>query len=616
MKTKSILFAALCAGLLGFTSCEDMLTTESTIVMFENDNELNESTDTVYSVLGILQKIQKIADRTVLFGELRGDLTSLNDLASSDLQEISSFTVTNENKYNNPIDYYAVINNCNYYLAHADTAYKKNNDYIFRKEYGVVLSYRAWAYLKLAEAYGKVPFITEPLTNGAKADPALYDLLDIREIARKLIPDLIPFVDVDMPNYGQIDTFEDSQYFFIPVRIMLGELCLWAGEGYYEMAASYLHDYLYRVGNYVTTGYDGIWWTGSRFVSYQDGYSPLFGANSSQQQITFIPMEDEYYDGVTSELDDLFNSTKDNYYFYKATASPAIRELSAAQKCIYYDGMEKEIYYVNPDEMTNDLMRGDLRLFSVLSVDNDITDEKLSSNYNTEKQTLKKINATKICIFRKDLVYLRLAEALNYAGFPESAFAVLKYGLSNQWWEMRDDYISKEEKAKASAKGFINFPYNGPGDGFYPYVYLSATGSVSSNSNTFGIHSRGCGLAEMDTTYVLNCHPDTLSDRYFNMSEGEKVAYLDSVRAEQQIEVEKLLIDELALETAFEGNRFGDLIRFSMHRGERMGCYSDNQFLADRVAARNGSEKIDGSLQLKLKGDGTSYNQAWYLPLP
>ena len=57
-----------------FTSCSDMLDTDSELVQFQEDNTLNHPTDSVYSVMGIVNRMQLIADRTVLLGEMRGDL--------------------------------------------------------------------------------------------------------------------------------------------------------------------------------------------------------------------------------------------------------------------------------------------------------------------------------------------------------------------------------------------------------------------------------------------------------------------------------------------------------------------------------------------------------------
>ena len=106
------------------TSCEDMLRTESKVVMYDDENTLSGVTDTVYSVMGIINKIQKIADRTILLGEVRGDLVEPTDHINADLLAIANFDrITEDNRYNSIVDYYSIINNCNFFLAHADTNY-------------------------------------------------------------------------------------------------------------------------------------------------------------------------------------------------------------------------------------------------------------------------------------------------------------------------------------------------------------------------------------------------------------------------------------------------------------------------------------------------------------
>ena len=145
------------------SSCSDMLDTSSELVEFEKDNTLNHTTDSVYSVLGIINTIQTIADRTVLLGEVRGDLVITTDAASADLKRLSAFDFSQDNKYNRVSDYYAVINNCNYFLHHVDTTLERRGRKIFEREYAVVKTYRAWAYLQLAMAYGRVPLVTEPM---------------------------------------------------------------------------------------------------------------------------------------------------------------------------------------------------------------------------------------------------------------------------------------------------------------------------------------------------------------------------------------------------------------------------------------------------------------------
>ena len=154
--------------LLPMTSCEDFLNTESS---YFSDSTLDNPSDTLYSVVGIINKLQSLSDRTILLGELRGDLSDVTDGANADLLEIAMFNVSDNNQYNAPHDYYAVINNCNYYLANVDIEMKNNrNEYVFLKEYAVVKAYRAWTYLQLALNYGKVPLVTEPILTQEQAD--------------------------------------------------------------------------------------------------------------------------------------------------------------------------------------------------------------------------------------------------------------------------------------------------------------------------------------------------------------------------------------------------------------------------------------------------------------
>ena len=102
-----VLALAFGAG-AAFTSCVD---TDSSLVDF--NPQLNSPNDTVFSLLGIMNKMQVVADRTIILGEMRGELSSATEAATTDLKELADFTATAENRYNAPEDYYAVIQNCN-----------------------------------------------------------------------------------------------------------------------------------------------------------------------------------------------------------------------------------------------------------------------------------------------------------------------------------------------------------------------------------------------------------------------------------------------------------------------------------------------------------------------
>jgi len=627
MKLKNILVPALAAVMtVGVTSCEDLLKVESRVVMYEDQNTLDYATDTVYSVMGIVNKIQKIADRTVILNEVRGDLVSVSDHASQSLRDIYNFGLSNlqaDNEYDNPVDFYAVINNCNYFLANADTAYVRNHENVFLKEYIAVLSFRAWTYLQMAQAYGKVYFVDQPILSGDMADASNYELLDIKSLAEKLALDFEDrFLDYESPAYGSLgggttgagaqSESHNATDLFIPVRVILGDLYLWSEQ--YAKAAKMYQEYLIYSQQERPTTTAGVLWFSSDFIYLgDDNYSGTFGKNMTP--ITYIPMEADDYNGIVSELPNIFNSTEDNDYWFQLTYSPALAGLSARQNFCYHDinlrtGYEMPMYVEDKMNQENILLRGDLRLQSVLTT----KVEKNTSegvNLNSNRQTLAKVYAEKISIYRNDVIYLRLAEALNRCGLPQTAFAILKSGLCYE--SLSDGSIDSSELTLATSLGINigSFSYFDAGymraasttrtfDGL-SYTSIYSTYYEPNTYNTIGIHSRGSGDAAIDTTYVI----------------PSLATMQDSIRF-----VEERIVDEMALETSFEGYRFGDLMRVSMHRAQDAGCagyggYADNAFLASKVAARESvdPEEMDQALYTKLLGDGTSFNANWFLKI-
>ncbi|MDE7089503.1 MAG: hypothetical protein K2O54_05240, partial [Prevotella sp.] len=85
-RNKFFIYILAAAALL--TGCSDMLETDSELVEYEKNNTLNHPTDSVYSVMGIVNTMQTIADRVVLLGEVRADLVTTTDAASSDLKRL------------------------------------------------------------------------------------------------------------------------------------------------------------------------------------------------------------------------------------------------------------------------------------------------------------------------------------------------------------------------------------------------------------------------------------------------------------------------------------------------------------------------------------------------
>lgn len=581
MKKLNILICAVCV-LCGLASCSDFLDQESDQVIYADKDHLNNATDTLWSVAGIMNKLQVIADRTILLGEMRGDLSDITEYTPADLREVAFFNIGDDNVYNSPRDYYAVINNCNYYLAKCDTALRNNrNEIVFEREYAAVKAFRAWTYLQLAINYGSVPFVTEPILSKAESEMD-YPKYGIQEICQYFINDIAPYADVETPNYGDIRN-TNSKFFYFPIYVLLGDLNLWVGN-YKEAALNYYKYISTRNGTNSSYpfGTNSIRWMrdDTHWMSWSDGWtlntfnSERMGTNS--ELITMIPGDSIPSEGNYSELRNLFNCNVNNEYKASIVPSQSIIDLSAAQKYCHVNTAGSVTYA--PDGLS-DYESGDLRLSRAWSLDKNVMTYDASGNSKRIKEysTFEKYTTRNVHIYRKTMVYLRLAEALNRAGYPRFAFQFLKTGVNNQ-------IIAKEVIPYYRADSVWISKFDFPN---IQYVIEEPMGNTS--ATTMGIHSVGSGFTSVNEYYVMP--DDTL------LAEQARVQY--------QIEkVEDLIMDEEALEFAFEGYRFYDLMRVALRR-------NDPSYLANRVYNRRGAENV-GTMHSLIQAD-LNDTRTWYL---
>ena len=586
------------------TSCEDFFEQDSEYIIYEEDHTLNSAADTIYSVTGILDKLQNLADRTILLGEARADLVDVTNATSEDLRQVALFNVDSDNKYNNPTDYYTVINNCNYFIANADTALRDGrNNQVFIKEYAAIKAYRAWTYLQLVLNYGQVPFVTEPILTKEQAD-ADYPIYDLKRVCNWLIQDITPYAEVARPGYGDIRN-TDSRFFYFPIYILLGDLNLWAGN-YKEAAMNYYKYISTRNGmnsTYATSttgvfryGTAGVW--NSYFMSYS--YPSCFTSESygtNSELITMIPGDSIPSEGNYSELRNIFNNinlstsgltsnisgtlsvNKENNGYVSLTPSPAYKELSYAQRYCHITSDKDTL--VAPTTVEEDY-RGDLRMsFSVVNGNGSYV---VLNGEKIDAQWIRKHSTRNVHIYRRMMVYLRMAEALNRAGYPRFAYQILASGVNN---EVIKEKVIPYYRADSLFLSQFDFPNSRyvirTAEGFY-------AGYTTPEENTMGIHSRGSGWSEANPYYQMpynNAITDSL----------EQIAY-------QVEQVEDMIVDEGALECAFEGTRYYDLMRVALRRG-------DASYLANRVYGRKGAGN-EAATRAEIKANLEDM-QSWYL---
>ena len=618
----------------GTTSCEDMLTVDT------GDKSTVNANDTLYSYLGILKNVQNLAERIVILNELRGDLVTPTDYITDTLYAIANFDDPEDGSCSmlQISDFYAVINNCNLYISNADTSAIKNNEQYMLPEFAQVQAIRAWTYLKLVEMYGEVPFIAEPIASLDVVKNFDYEgnLVTRADLVDRLVAEgLTDFVDTEYPTYGSYDNGDvsiASRMCFIPVRLVLGDLYLLRGasQSDYETAATYYYEFLrenaYTVPadyvraselngiqasssgdtySYTNSGW-GAWGSEYTYSSSNEVIS-LIPSSANKQFGTIItrtadiygytPTSSQTTETTTDDDDEETSETSGSISVtptYKAQVTPSngYKTITMAQTYVYYEDEE--------DFMTYDC--GDTRYqyaTQEITYDGDaylLCAKAARSNtfyYSTP-------------IYRKTVVWLRLAEAINRAGHPAFAFAVLKDGLNaNNYptYSQRTDVtvrtdeegntvLDDEGNAIRDTLSYIATTYN---YGAWSYIdsteiadfFLDFT-STDWDSN-YGIHARGCGYgaeSSWDTGITsITGYNDSVYFSYANrlLEEGVDIATAsddDLINA-----VENVISDELALEASFEGYRFPDLVRMALHKNE--SGYDGTEWLASKVADRD-----------------------------
>ncbi len=494
MKRKSIISVLLLSMMLGMfsTSCQDMLSPNS------ERHSYTVADDILYSYWGILKSLQNIAERYVILNECRGDLVDASPYVSDTIAAIVNFDFEPGNEktedgacaYLNIRDYYHVINSCNAYIAMCDTTYTTGtSEKQMLREYSQVLAIRAWVYMQLLYAYGenKLPFYTEPMLTTDDISDFVADMdnrkkLTIANLASELGPELEKMELVEynygLPEYNNYgDANEGSSHYIchsskcmFPVSIVLGDLYLLSGD--YSKSAYYYYRYLNteKCGPLSTTR---CYSTGllddtedHPIYSYDESLIPYMEkeeTNRSSESITCIPSNKGKLEGtVLTDVNRLFgfeaqmrtsssegasaSVTLNRNYERELIPSKGYEALCDAQTYEIYVGNRNtsngRFEWGNATTLEELPGVGDARRSWIYYYNGDqwtfrVGDDLLYGKMVSKQNPLGAYTTTYPVIYRKSTVWLRFAEALNRAGYPSYAFAILKTGLCNnmrQWY--------------------------------------------------------------------------------------------------------------------------------------------------------------------------------------
>jgi len=530
------------------------------------------------AVVGIYGKFMALADRYVILNELRGDLLNYTNNANESLRQISTHTVTAGNPYASPRPFYELIINCNDALEHflVMVQEKRMTEDEFKQRYSDIGALRSFLFLQLGIHFGEVPYVTSSLTNiDAVKNPSNFPRLSFPVLLDSLIrfTEALPYKEL-YPAGTNLNISVDgypTQKFYINKKIILGDLHLWKGN--FTKAAEWYRQVMetgtqgtvngnyysqYKIGwdsngdidHYITYSRAGDASTLVTNTQWRIMFEQAFGTSGFDREwVWALPFDSKFK--PDNSLIKLFSPVGGDYL-----VKPSNEVMSLWDNETQRPAQGGAIPYDARKLLSTSMIGGQpvamKYLYNYL-------------NYNTLAPASLLTKNGKWFLFRQTHMHMRFAEAANRAG---------KHRLS---W------------------GFLNSGIAG--------AYPAPTSDVTLYHNTlwepypFNFDGRNSGSSGV---------PYYRADWYRNIGVRARANLPDIAvpAADSLLTIENALIKETALENAFEGTRWPDLVRVALRR-------NDPSFLADKIYNKLLKDGTGDAAAVRTKLMNPSN---WYLP--
>jgi starch-binding outer membrane protein, SusD/RagB family len=536
------------------------------------------------AVLGIYGKFLNILDRYVILNELRADMADVTDNADQFLIQLNTHTVTEDNPWADPRPFYEVIMACNDALKNFNImiAEHKIDQDQYNQRYSDIMALRCWLYFQMGIQYGTVPYVTDPIENLAQLEESIYPWLSFDELLDELITEMesLPYklpYPVGSTLRTTIDTYS-TEKIFINKNCLLGDLYLWRGD--YTSAATAYRE-VHRIGlipyavppvgeqyyEYYMMAYTANI-NGGNWINI---FSQAFGERYTNYEIIWNIPYDKNFNPKNPFIDLIKTSGK-----YMIKPSDYAINLWNAQ-------------YRNDNGLlpgTPGDRRGNGTSYKMVNGQPEIN--KFTYNYNP---LLPFETNSKIILYRGATMFLKFAEAANHDGRHRIASALLNNGIRDNWdpspgaGQLRD--VTNIQQTRDEETLVLETA---------PYYFDARMGDYPQFRNGW---YRNVGVRTRVST--MNALVD--SALYFNMTVRPR---LITDEPGLTLVLEDLLIREGALELAFEGNRWSDLLRIALRRQA-----TDPNYLANKIGAKfdaSGSPEA-AAVRARLADPAN-----WYLP--
>jgi hypothetical protein len=592
-KNKLSLFALIASSLIAISSCKkalDILPEDK----LDKSQVYNTLSDADAAIFGIYGKFAALGEKYIVLNELRADLMDVTSNADPYLQQISNHEADLNNPYIDPKAFYEIILNCNDALKNfkimADKSKISQEDYQQRSSDLIAL--RSWLYLQLGIHFGSVPYVKDPIEN-------IDDLKKNESYPKISFNQLLDFLIADTKNLPYLEYFaypstssltftidgSNTRKIFINKPALLGELYLWKGE-YYNAATAY---------KMILTAEDANTNIAQLFNHNRIGW---FDSADANIQVSFARSQEggSLVNSLTEGWRSLFALSNTNRHWNTEWIWAIPYNNSFAPGNPFIELVSKQgKYKVKPSKSVIDLWNAQLLSNGVpgdargtLSYNKTNPEEPVITKLTDAQTTLTLLNrGGQWNISRAAGAHLRFAEAANRDGHGKVGYALLNYGIKTTFYD--GAYTA------AGAMSAANFDELNTQITPYPENSAYYFDARDNNVVVRGVWYRNIGIRGRAMLPRIEFDEITYKDAERRIILDFQVPIVD---------LEDKIIEEAALELAFEGSRWSDLTRIARRR-------NDPSFLAEKVYQKHLKANNPKAAEIRAK---LMNPDNWYLP--
>ncbi len=548
------------------------------------------------AVIGIYGKIMKVAKQYILWNELRGDLMDITANSDQYLRQLSEQAVTADNPYINPQLFYDAIINCNDALKNFTIMFQQNklkaDEYAQR--YSDVGAIRSWLYLQLGIHFGTIPYVTDPLAQISDLnDGTKFPMIPLNQLIDSLVSftENLPFLE-NYPVGTNLQTVVDgypTSKFFINKNILLGDLYLWQGQ--YDKAATRFKRVMEING---PVGNDALWY--NQYKISNNASNPATSSINYARAQDFSSLN---YGPVSWR--NLFERpvTDADFNWEWIWVLPFDKNFAPANPFIDLFSINGGSYLVKPSQQAIDNWNSQTQVFT-LTGGTATAPVVFGDNFPFDSRgvfTYRYINGQPVIM--KFLYNYLNASTPNSDGLP---FNILT--KQGKWFLARAAtlHLHYAEAANRAGKYKVAYALVNRGIGFtYDPIPGATTGrDVTNIQQTFLPPPYNFDARNGDAPPYRNSWY-----RNFGIRGRANLKVVTLPGTDSLINVENMIINEDALELAYEGERWPDLLRVAIRR-------NDPAFIADKIYSKLIKSGVSAGAASQARAK--LLNRDWYLP--